>query len=79
MKTNKKTLHITQLRLDRENPKHDILENQNEIIHQLIESEQIENLAKDIAKYGSLSPLEIVGVLRSDNDKETEGFVRVCY
>ena len=55
-----KTIHITKLFLDSENPRHKILDHQHEIIKQLISKEQIENLAKDIAEQESLSPLDII-------------------
>jgi ParB-like chromosome segregation protein Spo0J len=80
MKT--KILHITQLLLDPENPRHDVIQNQKEIIGQLLETEKIDNLAKDIAEQGSLSPLESVGVIPLDNDGDEyivlEGNRRIC-
>jgi hypothetical protein len=76
-----KTLHITQLLLDPENPRHDVIQNQREIIEQLIETEKIDNLAKDIAEQGALSPLETVGVLQNGTNDEyivLEGNRRIC-
>lgn len=76
------TVHITQLLLDPENPRHDVIENQKEIIKQLLATEKIDNLAKDIAEQGSLSPLESVGVIPLDDDEDeyivVEGNRRVC-
>jgi hypothetical protein len=76
----KQKLHITQLLLDSENPRHDVIENQAEIIRELLANEKIENLAKDIAEQGSLSPLDTIGVLRLENEDYIviEGNRRVC-
>ena len=77
----RKTIHIAQLLLDSENPRHDVIKSQPEIIEQLLQTEQIFNLAKDIAKQGSLSPLEIVGVLQRKNSDDyivLEGNRRIC-
>lgn len=77
----KKKVHIANLLLDPENPRHDVLNHQPEIIKQLFENEQIVNLAKDIAKQGALSPLELVGVLPSKNGNDyivIEGNRRIC-
>ncbi len=80
MEMTKKNIHISQLLLDSENPRHEVLSNQPEIIKQLIDKEQIISLAKDIAEQGSLSPLEIVGVLPMGKDEFVviEGNRRVC-
>ena len=78
---NRDEIHITKLLLDSENPRHDVKKNQPEIIKQLIETEQVVNLAKDIATQGSLNPLETVGVLPIHNSEEyivIEGNRRVC-
>jgi len=75
-----KQIHITKLRLDSENPRHDEIDNQNEVIKQLLKTEQIYNLARDIAIQGSLSPLETIGVLQTGKREFTviEGNRRVC-
>ena len=80
MDISKKKIHITQLLLDTENPRHDVLQNQTEIIKELLKNQKIENLAKDIAKHGSLNPLDMVGVLESENQEYIviEGNRRVC-
>jgi hypothetical protein len=79
---NTKTLHITQLLLDPQNPRHDVIENQREIIKQLLETEKINNLARDISEQGSLSPLETVGVVPLDDESDdyvvVEGNRRIC-
>jgi hypothetical protein len=77
----KRIIHITQLLLDTENPRHDVITNQTEIIKQLIKTEHILSLAKDIANQGSLSPLEIIGILQTPNSEDyivIEGNRRVC-
>jgi hypothetical protein len=74
-------LHITQLLLDTENPRHDIITSQRDIIKQLLATEKVENLARDISEQGSLSPLETIGVLPFNGDNEyvvVEGNRRVC-
>jgi hypothetical protein len=81
MRIKRKRIHITQLLLDSENPRHDVIKNQPEIIKQLLKTEQIYNLAKDIAKQGSLSPLEIIGILPAKNEEDyivIEGNRRIC-
>lgn len=77
-----KNLHITKLLLDSENPRHDVINNQKEIIAQLLDTEKIDNLAKDIAEQGALSPLESVGVLQLEGSGGEyivlEGNRRIC-
>lgn len=51
--------------LDGDNPRHDPLEREPDIIAKLCDS-QLVALATDIAKIGSLSPLEILGVIKSE-------------
>jgi hypothetical protein len=77
----KKRIHISNLLLDSENPRHEPIDNQPEIIKELIAKEQVVNLAKDIAEQGILSPLELVGVLPVKDRSEyvvIEGNRRVC-
>lgn len=77
----KKTIHITQLLLDTQNPRHDVIKNQREIIEELVKSEYIYPLAKDISVHGNLSPLEAIGVLPVKDSNEyivLEGNRRVC-
>ena len=80
MDPSKKTIHISQLFLDSENPRHNIIEHQNEIIKQLFENEKIESLAADIAEKNRLNPLDSVGVIETEKDKYIviEGNRRVC-
>lgn len=78
---NIQSIHITQLLLDVENPRHDVINDQPQIIKQLLDTEQIYNLAKDIANQGSLSPLDIIGVLPTKSGVDyivLEGNRRVC-
>lgn len=77
----KKQIHVGDLLLDSENPRHDVISNQPEIIQQLLLNEQVLNLAKDIAEQGTLSPLELIGVLQLPGKDEyivIEGNRRVC-
>lgn len=77
----KKRIHVTKLLLDSENPRHDAINNQPEIINQLLKNDQVINLAKDIAAQGALSPLELVGVLPVDGRDDyivIEGNRRIC-
>ncbi|MCA9732428.1 hypothetical protein KC799_09875 [candidate division KSB1 bacterium] len=72
---------VTQLLLDSENPRHDTLNSQTEIIQELLTNEQVFNLAKDIVNQKSLSPLDVIGVIPSTRPDEyivVEGNRRVC-
>ena len=77
-----KRIHLSQLFLDSENPRHDTIENQRDIIEMLVKTEKIDKLAKDIAEQGTLSPLESVGVIplqeSGDEYVVVEGNRRVC-
>ncbi len=53
------------IHLDGDNPRHDPLEREADIIAKLCDS-QLVALAGDIARIGSLSPLEILGVVKYD-------------
>ncbi len=73
---------IQKLLLDIENPRYSNISSQHEIINHLIKEEKVVNLAKDIASSKSLNPLEIVGVIPSDEEDDEyiviEGNRRVC-
>lgn len=77
-----KYFKIDQLLLDSENPRHDFMEEQSEIIDYLIKNENIKELAKDIAKKGALSPFNAGGLIESEEVKGKfwvlEGNRRVC-
>jgi hypothetical protein len=77
----KLSIHIADLLLDSENPRHDTLSNQKEIMQQLLLSEQVTNLAKDITAQNSLSPLDIVAVIKLETGNDyivVEGNRRIC-
>lgn len=54
---------VSHLHLDLENYRHDPVESEADAIARLCSSELIAELAQDIAKRGSLSPLEVLGVV----------------
>lgn len=66
--------------LDSENPRHDPIIDQQDIIKQLLADEQVVNLAKDIAEVGATSPIELIAVMKSANNHyiALEGNRRVC-
>jgi hypothetical protein len=83
--------HLGPIRIDRiflyeENPRHEPIESEPEVIAHLCSDEQVFNLARDIARAG-VNPLELLGLVQlSDSDsspaKKTyqvwEGNRRVC-
>lgn len=73
---------LHRLHLDPQNPRHDPLEDEEEIISQLYKDEQILGLAKDIVAKGTLSPLDRTGVIEmQDNPGHyivVEGNRRAC-
>jgi hypothetical protein len=75
-------LALSRLLLDNENPRHDPIDNEPEIIAQLIKSERVVALARAIAKKRGTSPLENIGVLEHSKIKGqyvvAEGNRRVC-
>lgn len=72
-------LEVLDLYLDTENPRHDPLTDQPEIIKQLIANEKIKRLAQDIAENG-ISPLDIFAVIEDENENYIvlEGNRRIC-
>ena len=54
---------VSYLHLDPQNPRHDPLEGDAEVIAQLCNAEMVAELAQDIARRGALSPLERMGVI----------------
>lgn len=75
------TISSKLIHLDPENPRHEPQTRDNEIISELCD-EHLVNLATDIAKMGSLSPLEILGVTALENPAGhyvvVEGNRRTC-
>lgn len=77
-----KTIALSKIYLDPENPRHEALPDEQAIIHYLIAQEQVRKLAKDIAEAGSLSPLEPIAVIQHSKVKSgytvVEGNRRIC-
>lgn len=74
-------IQISRLHLDPENPRHEPLSSQAEIIAQLCKEEKILEMVKDIAERGALSPLDVLGVFQDGNPGHyiaVEGNRRVC-
>lgn len=69
MQYTRENIHVSQMLLDSDNPRHAEIGNQKGIIQQLLKTEQIYKLAEDIIEQKSLSPLEIVGVLPIENNE----------
>ncbi|SEJ63471.1 hypothetical protein SAMN04244572_04724 [Azotobacter beijerinckii] len=57
------SISIKKIYLDPENPRHDPIEHETEIIKHLIEHEQVKKLAQHIAEVGEISPLEKIAVI----------------
>ena len=78
----KVNLPLVRLHLDRENPRHDPVDSEEEAIAKLYEEEKIEALAKDIVTHGAMSPFDGIGVVEmSDNPGHfiaVEGNRRLC-
>ena len=56
-------ISISRLHLDPQNPRHEPLVSDTEIIKQLCSDEMVAELAQDIATRGALSPLDVLGVI----------------
>lgn len=73
---------LNRLHLDTQNPRHDPLEDEDEIIAQLCKDELVLNLAKDIVARGSLSPFDRPGVIEMEGNPGhyivVEGNRRTC-
>lgn len=72
MSTTNKIISLTNLLLNIENPRFDLVGNQREAIDTMIndQSDKIYNLAKDIVNNGMLNPSELVIVTPSESDKK---------
>lgn len=73
---------ITRLHLDLNNPRHEPATSEAEAIEHLCDEEMVAELAQDIAERGSLSPLEVLGVVEMDGNPghyvSLEGNRRTC-
>lgn len=77
-----KSISLSRIYLDPENPRHGEMANELSIIHHLIEKEDIKPLAKHIAETGGTSPLELIALIPHPKIKSgfiaTEGNRRMC-
>ncbi|MCH9844724.1 MAG: ParB N-terminal domain-containing protein, partial [Alphaproteobacteria bacterium] len=78
------TSHIDDIYLDSDNPRHDSISEQQDIIKHLVTTEEIkiENLAKDIIKLGMISPIEVIATIKVEGEENkyivVEGNRRIC-
>lgn len=81
-KFKKQEIEISKIYLDNENPRHETIDNEPEIIAYLLSKDFVMPLAADIAKAGSTSPLERFAVLPHPVIKgayvSAEGNRRLC-
>lgn len=72
-------LNVLDIYLDKQNPRHDPISDQTEIIKHLVKNESVKVLAKDIAAHG-LSPIELFAVFKDEsrNYIAVEGNRRLC-
>lgn len=81
MYTNK-SVRIAHVFLDNQNPRHDPIDSEPEIIAYLLKHESIKPLARSISKLGSTSPLERIAVTPhpkvTDRYVSAEGNRRIC-
>lgn len=72
-------LNVLDIYLDTDNPRHNPLNEQPEIIECLMKGEKVKNLARHIAGNG-MNPLDLVGVVKDDDDNYVvvEGNRRLC-
>lgn len=77
-----KEVDVSRIYLANDNPRHDPIENEPEIIQHLIAHENIKPLARHIANIGSTSPLERIAVITHPKVKNAyitaEGNRRIC-
>lgn len=76
------SIPLGRIYLDNENPRHDPIKNEPEIIKHLIEKEDVRALARHIADMGTMSPLDRLGVIPHDKVNgayvTAEGNRRIC-
>jgi len=77
-----KTVKISEIYLDNDNPRHVAIDNEPDIIKHLVAKENIKALAKSIVALGSTSPLERVALFSHPKVKgaycSAEGNRRIC-
>lgn len=75
-------IQVSKLHLNLANPRHEPVQSEEEAIAALCDNELIAELAKDIVQRGSLSPLEVLGVVPMDglpgHYVSVEGNRRTC-
>ena len=76
------TVPLARLHLDSENPRHDLIADEDKVIGQLFKSEQVLSVVKDIASKGGISPLDRIGVVEMEDNSGhfivVEGNRRAC-
>lgn len=72
-------LNVLDIYLDTENPRHDPIYEQSDIIEHLLADERVKNLAKHISIHG-INPLDSIGVVKDEEDNYlvVEGNRRLC-
>lgn len=77
-----KSIAVSRVYLDPQNPRHGEMTDEPSIIHHLLEKEDVKPLAKHIADVGGTSPLELIAVIPHPKIKggfiATEGNRRMC-
>lgn len=77
-----KSIPIGRIYLDPENPRHDPISNEPEVIQHLLRSEQVRAVARSIAELGSTSPIELMAVVPHPTARNSyltaEGNRRLC-
>jgi hypothetical protein len=75
------TIPVSRLRLDLDNPRHDPVQREEEAIAELCRTEQVIEIAKDIAKIGT-SPIDLLGAMEDPSHPgyyiSLEGNRRTC-
>lgn len=75
-------INLSRIYLHNENPRHDPINNESEIISYLIANEGVKQLARHIADAGNISPLERIGVVAHSKVNgayvAAEGNRRIC-
>lgn len=77
---------VDRIHLFEENPRHGLISDPEEVIDYLCQDEQVLVLAESIVEVGGTNPLELIGVVRIDDEEDTgeptyevwEGNRRVC-
>lgn len=80
--SSEKLVRLSKIYLDNNNPRHDPIDNEPEIIQYLIEKQSVKLLAKHISSMGKTNPMERIGVIPHERVKgayvAAEGNRRTC-